>query len=242
MEEHYLVPGRIITLLISCPSQRSLFATQCTLTALGRNHFSSAHSACAVLRRSMWSRILTVAPKRGQQWGLLERKLVWLCADASLEREIETFFHFIKIAQKSLTFWLSLVYLGMAPYFLTSLPRGEATRMWRFSRALAYFTWFPWPWGNLGTTRGFFNGLQAKQQTKKENKNGERQTKDASILVIQPSPWAFSARSILYSSVGCDVTESRLLSSQNSRGQQGKRERLGTRLAVIISTANISKP
>ena len=32
---------------------------------------------------------------------------------------------------------------------------------------------FPWPWGNLGTTRGFFNGLQAKQQTKKENKNGE---------------------------------------------------------------------
>ena len=88
----------------------------------------------------------------------------------------------------------------------------------------------------------FFNGLQAKQQTKKENKNGERRTTDASILVIQPSPWAFSARSILYSSVGCDVTESRLLSSQNSRGQQGKRERLGTRLAVIISTANISKP
>ena len=88
----------------------------------------------------------------------------------------------------------------------------------------------------------FFYGLQAKQQTKKENKNGERQTTDASVLVIQPSPWAFSARSILYSSVGCDVTESRLLSSQNSRGQQGKRERLGTRLAVIISTANISKP
>ena len=234
MEQHYLVSGRIITLLISCPSQRSLFATQCTLTALGRNHFSSAHSACAVLRWSMWSRIQTVAPKRGQQWGLLGRKLVWLCANASLEREIETFFHFSKIARKWLTSWLSLVYLGMAPYFLTSLPRGEATRMWRFSRTLAYFTWFPWPWGNLGTTRVFFYGPLAKQQTKQENKNGETQTTDASILaVIQPSPWAFSARSILYFSVSCDVTESHPLSSQNSRGQRDKRERLGTRLAAL---------
>ena len=140
MEQHYLVPGRIITLLISCPSQRSLFATQCTLTALGRNHFSSAHSACAVLRRSMWSRIQTVAPKRGQQWGLLGRKLVWLCADASLEREIETFFHFSKIARKWLTSWLSLVYLGMAPYFLTSLPRGAGdTHVAILARARVFY-------------------------------------------------------------------------------------------------------
>ena len=104
-----------------------------------------------------------------------------------------------------------------------------------------YLILIPWPWRNLGTTRGFFNGLLAKQ-TKKKNKNGERQTTDASILaVIQPSPKAFSARSILYSTVSCDVTESSPLSSQNSRGQRGKRERLETRLAVIISTANISK-
>ena len=80
----------------------------------------------------------------------------------------------------------------------------------------------------------FFNGPLAKQQTIKENKNGETQTTDASILaVIQPSPWAFSARSILYFSVGCDVTESHPLSFQNSRGQWGKRERLGTRLAAL---------
>ena len=156
-KQHYLVPGWIITLLISCPSQRSLFAAQCTLTALGRNHFSSAHSACAVLQRSIWNRIQTVAPKRGQQWGLLGKNLVWLSADGFLEREIETVFRGIKIAQNLWTSWLSLVYLEMAPYFLASLPHGEARRMWRFSRALANFTWFPWPWGNLGTTRGFFN-------------------------------------------------------------------------------------
>ena len=93
----------------------------------------------------------------------------------------------------------------------------------------------------------FLMHSQQKKQTKKEGKNGESKAKTkttgASILaVIQPSPWAYSALSTLYSSVGCDVTESRPLSSQNSRGQQGKRERLGTRLAVIISTANISKP
>ena len=66
MEQQYLVSGRIITLLISCLSLVSLFAAQCTLTALGRNHFSSAYSACAVLRRSIWSRVQTVAPEREQ--------------------------------------------------------------------------------------------------------------------------------------------------------------------------------
>ena len=85
------------------------------------------------------------------------------------------------------------------------------------------------------------NKLKRKIKTVKIT---NRKTTDAIILkVIQPSPLAFSARSIiLYSTVSIDVTESRPLSSQNSRGQQGKRERLGTRLAVIISTANISKP
>ena len=47
----------------------------------------------------------------------------------------------------------------------------------------------------------------------------------------QPSPQAFSARSFLDSTMSCDVTErfSPAL-SQTSRGQQIKRERLGTRL------------
>ena len=55
------------------------------------------------------------------------------------------------------------------------------------------------------------------------------------LLSAQPSPQAFSARLILDSTVSCDVTERytpRTLAalSQTSRGQRGKRERLGTRL------------
>ena len=53
----------------------------------------------------------------------------------------------------------------------------------------------------------------------------------------QPSPQAFSARSILDSTVSCDVTgryspsaENSPALSQTSRGQRVKRERLGTRL------------
>ena len=48
--------------------------------------------------------------------------------------------------------------------------------------------------------------------------------------ITQPSPQAFSARSFLDSTISCDVTE-------NSRGQRIKRERLGTRLALIQALA-----
>ena len=51
------------------------------------------------------------------------------------------------------------------------------------------------------------------------------------IVQSQPSPWVFSVRSILDSTVSCDVTERYLLAlSQTSRGQRVKRERLGTTL------------
>ena len=60
------------------------------------------------------------------------------------------------------------------------------------------------------------------------------------MVRAQPSPQAFSARSILDSTVSCDVTEryspgtlSPAL-SQTSRGQRGKRKRLGTRLVRAI--------
>ena len=60
------------------------------------------------------------------------------------------------------------------------------------------------------------------------------------MVRAQPSPWAFSARSILNSTVSCDVTErysQGTLSptlSQTSRGQRGNRKRLGTRLFRAI--------
>ena len=51
------------------------------------------------------------------------------------------------------------------------------------------------------------------------------------ILFSQPSPKAFSARSILDSTESCDVAERHSPAlSQTSGGQRGKRERLGTRL------------
>ena len=55
------------------------------------------------------------------------------------------------------------------------------------------------------------------------------------LLLVQPSPEAFSARSIMDSTVSCDVTErySPAL-SQTSRGQRVKRERLGTRLLLVV--------
>ena len=60
------------------------------------------------------------------------------------------------------------------------------------------------------------------------------------MVRAQPSPQAFSARSILNSTVSCDVTERYSLGtlspalSQTSRGQRGKRKRLGTRLFRAI--------
>ena len=53
---------------------------------------------------------------------------------------------------------------------------------------------------------------------------------------LQPSPQAFSARSFLDSTMSCDVNErcSPAL-AQTSRGQQIKRERLGTRLGSLYS-------
>ena len=51
-----------------------------------------------------------------------------------------------------------------------------------------------------------------------------------SIHDHQPSPQAFSARSILDSTVSCDVTER----YTPLRGQRGKRERLGTRLGKPV--------
>ena len=53
--------------------------------------------------------------------------------------------------------------------------------------------------------------------------------------IVFTCPQAFSARSILDSTVSCDVTErySPAL-SQTSLGQRGKRERLGTRLTAAI--------
>ena len=47
----------------------------------------------------------------------------------------------------------------------------------------------------------------------------------ANVVKVQPSPQAFSARSNLEPTVSCDVTP-----SQTSRGQRGRRERLGSRL------------
>ena len=52
------------------------------------------------------------------------------------------------------------------------------------------------------------------------------------MLLPQPSPKAFSARSILDCTVSCDVTET-------SRGQRGKRERLGTRLLLPVVKARV---
>ena len=49
---------------------------------------------------------------------------------------------------------------------------------------------------------------------------------------LRPSPWAFSTRSILDSTVSCDVTERY---SQTSRGQRVKREPLGTRLSKLYT-------
>ena len=72
----------------------------------------------------------------------------------------------------------------------------------------------------------------------------------SNLVLTQPSPQAFSARSILDSTVSCDVTErytpryTPVLSpalSQTSRGQRGKRERLGTRLVLTLKT-NCIKP
>ena len=48
---------------------------------------------------------------------------------------------------------------------------------------------------------------------------------------FQPSPQAFSARSFLDSTMGCDVRYWPAL-SHTSHGQRIKRERLGTRLVV----------
>ena len=56
------------------------------------------------------------------------------------------------------------------------------------------------------------------------------------MTLFQPSPQAFSARSILDSTMSCDVTGrySPTL-SQTSRGQRVKRERLGTRLTLLVN-------
>ena len=54
---------------------------------------------------------------------------------------------------------------------------------------------------------------------------------------LQPSPLAFSARSILDSTVSCDVNERYSPALfETSRGQQGKRERLGTRLTHLVAS------
>ena len=67
---------------------------------------------------------------------------------------------------------------------------------------------------------------------KTENPEGTAQVDFVTFIVpSQPSLRAFSARSILDSTVSCDVTERYLLAlSQTSRGQRVKRERPGTRL------------
>ena len=57
---------------------------------------------------------------------------------------------------------------------------------------------------------------------------------------IQPSAWVFLARSILDSTVSCDITKRDLPTfSQISRGQRVKRECLGTRLNKIQTDCHL---